>query len=461
MTLATDSLHEIGVADAAEAIAEGSLSPVDLLRHYLQRIDALDGELQAWSYKDVESALIEAQALADEAQQGRLRGPLHGIPVGIKEQFALKGAPTRTDWKDPNSPIATEDAAVVERLRAAGAIVLGKLFMVGSHTPPTRNPWNLEHTPGGSSSGSGAAVGARLIPAAMSEQTGGSGIRPAAYCGVAGLKATFGRISCYGMHPLSWTHDYACIIGYSIPDVARVFSAIAGFDPRDPGSVNMPAPGPIDYSRPPRIGLVRNFYPELQQDETNEMLERAADTLRQGGATVDDVNLPDDFELAWSSALLISLAEGATINAGTGDPTRPPEISPQKKARKVVSRFARMPSHLGEFVPATYYLHALRVRRHLRDELAPLFATYDGIMMATAPGGAPMGLQSSGDQSLLLPWSNLGHPAVSIPGGLSAEGMPLGIQLVGGLLEEERLLGAAGWSERVIGRLPVPEFARV
>jgi len=333
--------------------------------------------------------------------------------------------------------------------------------MVGPFTPPTKNPWNLDHTPGGSSSGSGAAVGARLIPAAMSEQTGGSGIRPAAYCGVSGLKATFGRISCYGLHPLSWTHDYACIIGYSIPDVARVYSAIAGYDPRDPGSINEPPPsGTIDYTRPPRIGYIRNFYPELQQDETNALLDQAAATMKASGATVDDVLFPDDFELAWISCMLISLAEGAAINGSTQDPKRPAEATPQKKARSVVTRWGRMPSYLGQFVPATYYLQANRVRRYLREELAPLFEKYDALMMATAPGGAPKGRASSGDQSLLLPWSSLGHPAASISAGLNSEGMPVGIQLVGGLLMEERLLGAAGWAENTIGRLPVPQFAR-
>lgn len=461
MTLANTTLHELGVVDAATAIADGSLSPVDLLEHYLERIGALDGTLEAWSYLRIEEARAEAAVLAAEARAGKLRGPLHGVPVGIKEQFALAGAPTRTDWRDPNSPIATYDSAAAERFKAAGAIMLGKLYMVGPETPPTRNPWNLEHTPGGSSSGSGAAVGARLIPMAMSEQTGGSGIRPAAYCGVSGLKATFGRISCYGVHPLSWTHDYACIIAYSIPDVARVYSAIAGYDPRDPGSIQEPPPsGEIDYSRPPRIGYVRNFYPDLQEPETNELLEQSADTLRRAGAVVEDALLPEDFELAWISALVISLGEGAAINAGKGDPTRPPPIAPNKKARKVSTKWGRMPQHLGQFVPATYYLHANRVRRHLQEELAPLFEQYDALMMATAPGGAPKGLASSGDQTLLLPWSSLGHPAASISAGLNAEGMPVGIQLVSGLRMEDRLLGAAGWSENVIGRLPVPEFAR-
>lgn len=468
MTLSTpiETLHELGVTEAAEAIANGSLSPVDLLQAYLKRIEALDATIEAWSYLRVDEAMQEAETLAAEARAGKLRGPLHGIPVGLKEQFALAGAPTRTDWTRSDSPIATEDSAAAERLKAAGAIVLGKLYMVGPSTPPTKNPWNVEHTPGGSSSGSGAAVGARLIPAAMSEQTGGSGIRPAAYCGVAGLKATFGRISTYGLHPLSFSHDYSCIISYSIPDVARVYSAIAGYDPRDPSSVDLPVtPVDLAVARPPRIGFIRNFYPELQLPEMNEALERSAELLRAAGAMVEDALLPGDFELAWSSAMVISLAENATINAPeqaeAAARREPVGATPQKKARRVAQRFGRMPSHLGQFVPASYYLQANRVRRYLQHELAPLFERYDAIMMGIAPGGAPKGLASSGDQSLLLPWSSLGNPATSIPAGLDPLGLPMGIQLVSAPLAEERLLSASAWSEEVLGRLPVPPLAQI
>src|SRR5690606_35559311 len=154
---------------------------------------------------------------------------------GIKEQFLLEGVGTRGDWKDPSPPVAGYTATVVRRLREAAALLMGKLYMVGpSGTPPTRNPWNIEHTPGGSSSGSGAAVGARCSPVSLSEQPAGSGIRPAAYSGVAGLKPTYGRNSRYGMFQMAWSHDQACIIGYSIPDVAKVFAVTSGYDPDDP-----------------------------------------------------------------------------------------------------------------------------------------------------------------------------------------------------------------------------------
>jgi len=465
-TLATQKgLHELGVAEIAAGVASGEISVLALAETLLERIKKYDGVLQSFSYLDPDAVLDEAKTLDAEARAGKLRGPLHGVPFGIKEQFLLEGVATRGDWKDPSPPIAEYTATVVRRLREAGALLMGKLYMVGpSGTPPTRNPWNIEHTPGGSSSGSGAAVGARFIPFSLSEQTAGSGIRPAAYNGVAGLKPTYGRNSRYGMFQMAWSHDHACIIGYSIPDVAKVFAVTSGYDPDDPSSLPVPAANPeinLESMRPPKVGIVRNVFPGYQQPEMNAAIEAAAKKLAEAGATVVDFYLPEEFELAWPLWSVVMACEGHVINAREDAARRAagqnvPLVSGAPTSRIVPH--AIIAKGLGGLIPATYYLQAQRIRRWLREKVDAALASCDAIMMATAPGAAPRDLSTSGDPSLLIPWSHLGNPAVSIPAGLDSQGMPLGLQLVAPNMQDESLLAAAAWCEAVIGRLPAPSM---
>src|SRR5919204_1008019 len=290
-------VHELTVVEAARAIAQGDLSPVDYLEVLLDRITRFNPQVQAWSGLDIEGARTQARKLAQEAEEGKLRGPLHGIPTGVKEEFAVRGLPDRSEPNLPPGPVHAEDAAAVARLRAAGAIILGKTYMPGrSGNPPTRNPWNLEHTAGGTSSGSGAAVGARLVPFTLGEQTYGSNLRPAAYCGVSGIKPSFGRVSRAGMWAFTYSQDHPGIIASSVEDLALVLSAIAGPDPRDPSTLNEPPPpGVLDPERirPPRIGLVRNFFPDKTEPAMQAAVERAASRLGAAGANVESVQLPE------------------------------------------------------------------------------------------------------------------------------------------------------------------------
>ena len=241
-TPAGNYIHEMGVCSIVQTVAEGKLKPIDLVETLLSRIMTFEDQVQAWSHLDTENALEQATLLTAEANTGKLRGPLHGVPIGIKDEFHVQGMPTglrnlKRPFPEP------EDATPVARLRAAGAVIIGKTHMpVGGIMPPTRNPWNLHHTAGGTSSGSGAAVGARMIPVALGEQTGGSNLRPAAYCGVDAIKPTYGRISRFGCLPFAWTMDHVGIIGLSMEDIALVLSVIAGPDPRDPTTLSDPAP---------------------------------------------------------------------------------------------------------------------------------------------------------------------------------------------------------------------------
>lgn len=453
----------MGVGAMASAIATGDVTATELAEALIDRIAEYDGKVNSFSNLDVDAIRLEAAKLTAEAQAGRLRGPLHGVPFAVKEQFAVGGLATLGDWKDPSPPIALEDATVVAKLKAAGALLMGKLYMVGlSGVPPTRNPWNLEHTPGGSSSGSGAAVGARFVPFALSEQTAGSGIRPAAYCGVSALKPTYGRNSRYGMFQMAWSHDHACIIATSTADVAKVFAVTCGSDPKDPTTVPGGAAPIGSLSRPPRVGLVRNHFPSLTEPVMQQAVEAAAAKLAAAGADVIDLMLPEEFGLAWPNWAVVNGAESTVINMkadalreslGVKPGPMPFGATPSK------SKWGRAVKGAAPLLPATYYLQAQRVRRWLRDIINQSIAPFDAVLMATAPGPAPRDLTGSGDWSLLVPWSHVGLPTISIPGGLSPDGLPLGLQLASPSMTDEHLLAVGVWCEEVLGLLPAPTIA--
>jgi aspartyl-tRNA(Asn)/glutamyl-tRNA(Gln) amidotransferase subunit A len=438
---------ELGLRDAANLIASGCATPSELLEAYLRRIEAIEPRVQAWSVLDTEGARAQADLLTAEAKSGRFRGPLHGVPVGAKDEFHIAGMVTA--MAGTRGQIETRDATAIERLRSAGAIILGKTHMpVDGRMPPSRNPWNLEHTAGGTSSGSGAAVGARMTPFALGEQTYGSNLRPAAFCGVAGLKPTYGRVSKFGCYPFTWSLDHVGLIGASIEDLALALSVIAGPDPRDPSSLHDdPPPSSLQIAgmRPPRIGVVQNFYPERIEPIMQQAIERSASRLAEAGASVSGVMLPPEFELLWQIQPVVGSPEAVTFHSRRylGD-------APERPAVR---------DRVAALIPASYYLQAQRIRRLLWSRLQEQFVNVDALLMAVAPGAAPKGLGSAGDPSLLVPWSCVGYPAITINGGLSPERLPLGLQLVGAPMADYQLLQTGAWCEKVLGRLPAPAIA--
>ena len=445
----TTQIHQLPASEIAAAVAKGSLTPTEVVEAFLARIDAVEDRVRAWCYLDRDHVRAQAHTLTEEARAGLLRGPMHGVPVGIKDEFHIKGLPTY--MKDRNDPPEPEDATPVARLRAAGAIIMGKTTMpYDRQPPPTRNPWNLEHTAGGTSSGSGAAVAARMVPIALGEQTAGSNLRPAAYCGLAGLKPTFGRISRFGCYPFSYSHDHPGLIGQNCEDIALALSVMAGSDERDPSSLPDPPPPPrLDLAglMPPRIGLVTNIFPERAEPVMRQALERSASRLRDVGAMVQDVQLPDEFGIVWQVHQVVGGPESTTFHAK--------RRADRGEAFKLVE-----PRRVSALIPATYYLHAQRVRRWLHDRMRRFFADCEvaALLMPAAPGAAPKGLSSTGNASLLVPWSCLGFPALTINGGLSPEGLPLGLQFVGAPGSDYPLLHVGAWCENVLGRLPGPEI---
>jgi len=294
------SLHTLDAIDAARAIREKVLSPVDLIEALLERIERIDGRIQAWALVDREGARRAARQAADEAARGTFRGVLHGVPFGAKDIFYSAGLRTEAGSKTMAGFVPDYDATSVARLKAAGAILLGKLHTTEFATTdpaPTRNPWNLVCTPGGSSSGSAAAVAARMVPLAFGTQTIGSNVRPASYCGLVGLKPTFGRISTRGVIPLSYTQDHVGLIARCVEDIALALSVAAGRDPGDASSSRVPVGdyvAALTRRRAPRVGLLREFF-ERATPEVTDVTGQAINRLARGGADIEEAKLPPTF----------------------------------------------------------------------------------------------------------------------------------------------------------------------
>jgi Asp-tRNA(Asn)/Glu-tRNA(Gln) amidotransferase A subunit family amidase len=338
------------------------------------------------------------------------------------------------------------DSTAVQRLKKAGAIVLGKTAtteFASADPAPTRNPWNLDHTPGGSSSGSAAAVAACMCPAALGSQTGGSVLRPAAYCGVIGLKPTYGRISRYGVFPFCWTLDHVGLFTRSVADAAILLGVLAGHDPQDPSTSKEPVP---DYTRsgrpprkPPRIGVVRAFFEEKSEEQVWSHTEKTMARLEKAGARIDEVEMPPSFSAVQDAHRIIMRVEGAAFHEKLFEQN-------QEKYRPKLRELIQ----IGLLIPGVDYLRAHRIKRLFRRDMAEVMQKYDCLLTPSISSPAPQGLSSTGNPWFQVPWSLSGLPAINLPSGLSKEGLPLGIQLIGGAFEEGKLLAVARWCEKVL-----------
>ncbi len=444
---------QLTIAEAARLIRERQLSPVALVQSCLDRIEALEPRVQAWALVDREGALAAARRCEQALAQGIRPGPLFGIPTGVKDIFYTAGQLTQAGSKAMAGYVPAFDATAVARLREAGAVILGK-----THTTefalfdpaPTRNPWDLECTPGGSSSGSGAAVAAGMCPAALGSQTAGSVLRPAAFNGVVGLKPRHGRVSCHGVIPLAWTLDHVGVLTRTVEDAALVIQAIAGYDASDPYALNEPAP---DYlaalarqRTPPRLGLLRDYFFEKASEEQRQHTESVVAKLRDAGARVDEVPLPESFAGVREVLTGILHTECAAYHR-------------ERYAARKAGYRPRIAALIerGLAASAVDYAAALQRRRALRREVAPLIAPYDAVVTPGAAGPAPRDLTTTGDPAMQTPWSVLGFPSISLPTGLSRERLPLALQLAAAPEDELRLLWTAQWCEQALGvRLQIP-----
>lgn len=450
-----DSIHALTVTEVSRKVRNGQLSPLSLVETLLARIDALEPHVKAWVSVDRHGPLETARQQAVEAQASRFRGPLHGVPVGIKDIFHVAGMITTAGAEPFAHEQPAEDAESVARLRRAGAIVLGKTKTTEfAYLDPTdtQNPWNPEHTPGGSSSGSAAAVSARMVPLALGSQTVGSTLRPAGYCAVIGLKPTYGRISCRGVLPLAWSLDHVGIFCRSVADAALVLQVLSGHDPDDPLSSREPVP---DYAgalalveRPPRLGLLPQFFLERASAEVAAHLETIAQTLGRAGAGMEEIKLPPSFAGIHEAGTRVMQVEAAAFHAARFA-THSEHYRP--KIRDLIEAGLKM--------SGVEYVAAQRQRASFRAEMAPLFERVDALLMPVAGTPAPKGLGSTGDPTFCAPWTFAGFPAIALPSGLAQDGLPLAIQLVSGAFDEARLLAVARWCEAALAFSSAPPEA--
>ncbi|HET7342423.1 MAG TPA: amidase, partial [Methylomirabilota bacterium] len=374
-------------------------------------------------------ALATARERQAEARAGRVRGPLHGVPVGIKDIFDVAGMPTTAGAREFAHTRPTRDATAVARLRAAGAVILGK-----THTTqfafrdpaPTRNPWNHEHTPGGSSSGSAAAVAARMVPCAIGSQTVGSILRPAAFCGVVGLKGPHGLVPLDGVVPLAWSLDHAGPFARSVADAAVVLAVLADVA-LEPAAVEAP-----------RLAIGRQLF-DRAEPQLRRHLDGVVERLAAAGARVSELTLPPQFGEIHAAGQVVLEVEAATYH----QPTFAKHAADYGPGMREM-----LPNGLKR--PATEYVAANRARLAFRDVMLPLLEAHDALLSPTAPGPAPAGLAWTGDASLCAPWSSAGVPSISIPTGLDPSGLPLALQLVQAPTGLPRLLGTAAWCERAL-----------
>ncbi|MGH2459729.1 MAG: amidase [Chloroflexota bacterium] len=440
--------YELTATEAIQAIRRRELGAGELVRSLLKRIDAVEPAVQAWALLDRDAALATAESY-DAHGRGRATLPLFGLPTGLKDIYDTRGLATSAGFGPWANRVPDHDAAAVERIRAAGAIILGKTVTTQfafADPPRTLNPWSADRTPGGSSSGSAAAVAARMVPLALGSQTAGSILRPAAYCGVLGLKPTYGLISRFGIFPLAWSLDHPGPIARSVEDLALALTVLAGPDPRDP--VTAPAQAG-DYlaavrhpATAPLLGVIEDFF-DAADPPVRTSVTRAIESMERAGARLHSVRLTTDLSTVADAQQTIMQVEAA-------------EIHRELHAELADAYAPRMRALIesGHLIPATLYLRAQRIRGQFRQEVGALLRDVDCLAMPTVSNLAP-DRSTTGDRTFQAPWSLVGWPAITLPTGL-VDGLPCGLQIVADAWREAPLLAIARFAEAVLPAMRPP-----
>ncbi len=432
----TEALQRLTAQAAAMLIASGDISSEDLVAACLSRIAARDGEVKAWAHVDADLALAQARAADHWRRSGRGLGRLHGVPIGIKDIIDTADQPTERGSAAFKGRRPDRDAACVAALRAAGAVILGKTVTTefATRTPSiTRNPGNLEHTPGGSSAGSAAAVADFMVPAALGTQTAGSVIRPASFCGVYGFKPTFGRIPRTGILTYAHSLDTVGVLARSVEDLALICDVVQAYDSGDvasDGQVRAPlTPQTImDWPLQPRFAFVKGPVWSTADPVLHQAYDELAETLG-ADVVIADIDLVVEAGLAAARTVL---SFERTHHFGPLLERYPDQIS-ERLATDIEA---------GRSITVDAYTHALHSADSLRGVLDAVFADHGTILTPAAPGPAPRGLTSTGDPVFSALWTFLGLPSVTVP-LLECDGLPLGVQLVGAHGDDGRLLRTA------------------
>ncbi len=451
--------QDLSIAEMGRLLRAGTITSETLARDALARVSARDGDLHAFVLVTQDRALEDARRADAELKAGKDRGPFHGIPYALKDIYDTAGIRTTCHSKLRVDIVPKGDSVAAARLREAGGVLLGQLatheFAIGGPSfdlpfPPARNPRNPAHVTGGSSSGSGTAVASRMVRMAMGSDTGGSIRGPAAWCGTVGIKPTYGRVSRRGVFPLSWTLDHIGPLTRNVEDAAITLQVLAGHDPRDPASANVPVP---DYRADLekgvsglRIGIPRAFFATAQAitPECTAELDRVAGKLRQAGATVEDIELPD-YALFSAAGRVIMMAEAFAIHEADMK-TRLLDYGEITAGRFI----------LGAAITAADFIHALRARRELTDAVNAALSRYDSLLtlatLATAPRfDQPTDSLSSASPIQTIPFNVTGHPSMSVPTGLGASGLPIGVMLTGRPFDEPMVFRIGRAVEKLSG----------
>jgi Asp-tRNA(Asn)/Glu-tRNA(Gln) amidotransferase A subunit family amidase len=449
------------IESVGKTVRAGGRTFVDVLQACLARIDEQEPRIKAWVVVDREKALATARELDRELAKGNDRGPLHGIPLGVKDIIDVAGLPTAAGAKQWATGPASEDAPIVAELRKAGAVILGKTVTTAYawiDPPPTCNPWNSDRTPGGSSSGSAAAVASGMCLLALGTQTGGSLTRPASFCGVSSFKPPDGSKYGRGIVPFARSLDTPGLMARSVGDLWLAWGVLQPTEEKPGKSLSArtqalkrvetiqrkvalggnPAPLTFAPERPPKLARLCGFFQDLSEPAMRVVFESSLVDLAKAGAEVAEIPMPEGFEGVRRHHRIVMAAEAAAFH--TERIARLPEDYPPK-IRSLVEE--------GLAIKAVDYVHALEVRRELSEAIEQTFEKAHAIAVPATLGPAP-DRSTTGDSSFQAPWTFTRSPTVSFPIGLSADGLPMAIQLVGARSDLKSLLGVASWCEQII-----------
>lgn len=420
-------LYRLTATEAAKLIAKRDISSEELVKSCLERISARESTVQAWAHLDEQLAIRAARAADAEAP----KSPLHGIPFGVKDVIDSADLPTEYGSEIFKGHRPAKDAACIRRMKNAGAVLMGKTVSTEFATfrpGKTRNPHNPAHTPGGSSSGSAAAVGDSMIPLAFGNQTAGSHIRPGSFCGICAFKPTWGTVDLTGIMPLEHSFDTLGYFARSFDDIANYYAIVRGAPP---------ANAPDGIGRPPRIGFYRALERKHAEPAGTAAVEAAAKTLQSLGAIVEEVELASHF------ADLIDV-HPIILNVGL---TRSLKAVYDKDADRISERLRGM-IESGLSTPAATYRQALDQADACRRDINAAFGAYDVLLCPSAPGEAPQGLEATGNPVFQLAWTLLHVPCASVPGAVGPQGLPVGIQFIGRQYDDNTVLAIAKWFQQ-------------
>ncbi|HZR01789.1 MAG TPA: amidase [Burkholderiales bacterium] len=428
-----DELYRLSLVEAVRRMASGELSSETYTRALLLRSREADEAIGAWAWLDPQEAINRARECDARIRAGRLPGGLQGVPVGVKDIIYTRGIPTAMGSALYANWVPEQNAEVVDRLQTAGAFVMGKTvttefaFMVPSKT---RNPWNPKHTPGGSSSGSAAAVAAALVPVAIGTQTNGSVIRPAAFCGVVGYKPGKGVLSTEGILPFSPSLDQPGVFARNVEDAGLLVAHLAH-------SRWTISPQISALKHAPRLVATRTPVWHLTSEDQRNRFSSDIAGLREAGAVVDEIELPAGFNDAHKVHRTIMMYEAASASRAV-----------RARFADGLSEFLRKSLEEGDRISTSEYERALKKQEALQRDFSRFTDDYDAVVTPPAAGEAPASLETTGDPSFCTIWTLLGVPAITIPTGLGSHGMPMGLQIIGNQGESNHLLATSMWCER-------------